>query len=63
MENFATKNQTSLLNELEAFKGIEEAKLKNQIGIVKQVTRDSINGIDQAVVVIKESLAKLRDIN
>ena len=63
MENFATKNQTGLLNELEAFKGIEEAKLKNQIGIVKQVTRDSINGIDQAVVVIKESLAKLRDIN
>lgn len=59
MENFATKNQQDLIEELKSYKLKEETKLTYIVGIVRQLTKDNINGIQQAIDIIQESLDKL----
>lgn len=59
MENFATKNQRDLIEELEFYKLKEQKELNNKIGISRQFIRENIEGIDKAIKIIQKSLDDL----
>lgn len=54
MENFATKNQRDLIEELEFYKLKEQKELNNKIGISRQFIRENIEGIDKAIKIIQK---------